>query len=252
MTYGAMHLEFRAYRNIQDAQHSDEETSVKLAMLGGIVLTLAAIGANGQQVDCPRRNAPNPASPPGMPPTSMPVVHFPKVWGGKMGIEGPALLPASEDLNEAEEGHVTAVAKTVDFARANPPPDDVIRGIVDLQKTVLSNWRFEGYMLGDQRHKVTRVFSRSGSVLVLEEWNFAADGGNVFPTREPSAKVGRFPARRGGIRAPSGCVAADLNWQGDGSYFDLRVVGPLSLEKQRELLMTVAQSIAAASLQPNQ
>jgi hypothetical protein len=123
-------------------------------------------------------------------------------------VEGGVVLPPIDDLVEAEEGHVTAIARSADKARLVPPPADVLRGLVDTRKTLLSEWRFEGYVPEMPRHKVTRVFSRGGSVLVFEQWNMAADGASVVATPPQTVKIGRYLGNAGGLRTPSGCVAA--------------------------------------------
>ena len=90
------------------------------------------------------------------------------------------------------------------------------------------------------------MFSRAGSVLVLEQWDYKADGIQIFAAREPSTTVGRFPARTGGLQSPSGCVAASLNWEDSDTSFTLVLTGPLSLQEQRQVLSAIAQSIYAA------
>jgi hypothetical protein len=206
----------------------------------GAALTGAAFA---QRPDCPVRNAPMPTSPPGKPPDFVPNMPYPQVWGGEVKVEPTKILPGGEQILEAEEGHVTGVARMASLARKAPPPDDVLRMLVDVRKTPLGEWRFEGFVRGSPSHRVSRVFTKGGSVLVLEEWNMAADGASVVAMRSPSFMLGRFPVNRGTLRTPSGCVSASLRWHGDGFSYALELAGPLSLQDQRDLLVKVAQSI---------
>jgi hypothetical protein len=145
-------------------------------------------------------------------------------------------------------------------AHLDAPPGDVLRKLVDPKATSLSTWQFHGYVpdpcwqrptrtsgTGCMRHKVERVFSRNGSVLVFEQWDMAADGASIAGSPPATLKVGRYLASAGGMRSPSGCVSASLAWDGDGTQYSLRVVGPLALEAQRELLLETASSIEAAA-----
>lgn len=219
---------------------------MRLAWWSGMLLALFACAANAQRSDCPVLNAPMPMRPPGKSPDWVPKVAFPEKWDGEVKVELPPVLPASDELTDADEGHVTGVARMAQRADAAPPPNGVLSQLVDPGKTVLSEWRFDGYIRDMPRHKVTRVFSRSGSVLVIEQWNYRADGASIHPMRLPNRTVGRFPATSGGLRAPSGCVSASLGWLADGTSFSLSIAGPLSLARQRELLIDVAQSIESA------
>ncbi len=218
-------------------------------------LSLALIAlpyaASAQRVDCPVRNAPIPMTPPGKPPAFYPKATFPSTFDGEVKAETGVILPPGEDLADAEEGHVTAIARSVESARLAPPPADVLRELVDTRKTRLSEWRFVGYLPDSPRHKVSRVFSRDGSVLVFEQWNMAADGASVVATPPQAVKIGRFLGNAGGLRTPSGCVGASLTWYGDGVHYSLRIAGRESLQQQRDLLLNVARSIESVTPPPN-
>ena len=209
------------------------------------MLIFLALSANAQRPDCPVRDAGTPRQPPGAPPDFNPKVTFPNQPGGKVKVEVPPTRPASNDLVAAEEGHATAVGKKADLARADTPLGSLPIVPVDVRSSLLSNWRFNGFY-PERGHKVTQVFSRAGSVLVLEQWDYKADGITIISTRQPSAKVGDLPATTGGFQTPSGCVAASLSWQDKETSFQLTLVGPLSLSEQRQVLLGVAQSMYAA------
>jgi hypothetical protein len=211
-----------------------------------VFLILQPLSANAQRLDCPIREAAIPRQPPGTPPDFTPKITFPNQFGGEVKVEMPPTRPASNDLTVAEEGHLTAVARMADVAQVNTPSSGLLVVPIDARATLLSEWRFNGYY-PEQGHKVTQVFSRAGSVLVLEQWDYKADGVTIFNTREPSTKVGGFPARTGGLQSPSGCVAASLSWEENETNFKLMLVGPLPLPEQRQVLMRVAQSVNAAS-----
>jgi hypothetical protein len=205
------------------------------------------MGANAQRADCPRLDAPMPMSPPGKPPL-LPKVTFPETLGGEVKVEMPPSEPPDDNPIEAEEGHIARVARMGGLARHSPPPEDILRELVDHRKTALSEWRFLGYVRDMPRHKVPRVFDHEGSVLVFEQWNMKADGiGEPHAVQYPNGAVGRFPARSGGMRSPSGCVSANLHWYSDGTYFLLEIAGPLSAQQQHAILASVARSIAAAT-----
>jgi hypothetical protein len=205
-------------------------------------LILQAHSANAQRPDCPVRDAAIPRQPPGKPPDFAPKVTFPNQFGGEVKVEMPPLLPASEDLTAAEEGHVTAITRKADIARVDAPSRDLLIIPIEARNTLLSEWRFNGYY-PERGHKVTQVFSRAGSVLVLEQWDYKADGIRIFAARQPSTTVGGFPARTGGLQTPSGCVAANLSWEDNETSFTLILAGPLPLQEQRQVLLEVAQSI---------
>jgi len=203
--------------------------------------------ASAQGANCPLRNAPMPKSPPGKPPEFFPRVTLPGAFEGEPKVETGVALPPGDDLVDAEEGHVTAIAKAAENARLIPPPADVLRGLVDTRKTLLSEWRFEGYLPEMPRHRVPRVFSRNGSVLIFEQWNMAADGASIVATPPKTVRIGRHLGSAGGLRTPSGCVGASLTWDADGVSYSLRIAGRETLEQQRELLVAVARSIESVT-----
>jgi hypothetical protein len=209
-------------------------------------LILQALSSNAQRPECPIRDAAIPRQPPGTPPDFTPKITFPNQFGGEAKVEMPPTRPASDDLTVAEEGHLTAVARMADVARLDIPSSDPLIVPIDARATLLSEWRFIGYY-PEQGNKITQVFSREGSVLVLEQWNYKADGITIYNTRQPSTTVGGFPARAGGLQTPSGCVAASLSWEEDETIFKLVLVGPLPLSEQRQVLLRVAQSVNAVS-----
>ena len=136
-----------------------------------------------------------------------------------------------------------AFAGMVHSAAARPPADDVASELVDPAKTLLSEWHFEGYVRDSPRHKVPRVFTRQGSVLVFEQWNMAADGASIVSTPPPDLQIGKSPATWGGMRTPSGCVSYALTWREAGTKYSLQIAGPLPAEQQREVLVSLARSI---------
>lgn len=217
------------------------------AALVGLALIVVPCAASAQGVNCPARNAPMPTTPPGKPPDFHPTVTFPSKFEEEVKIEPRAILPLGEDLVDAEEGHVTAIAISAEKATLVPPPPDVSRELVDTRKTLLSEWRFNGYLPDAPRHKVPRVFSRNGSVLIFEQWNMAADGASIVATPVQTVRIGRFPGQTGGLRTPSGCIGASLAWDDNGVSYSLRMAGRESLEQQRALLLAVARSIEAAT-----
>ena len=220
------------------------EEFMKLGSWCAAFLILQALSANAQRSNCPVRDAAIPRQPPGMPPDITPQISFPNQFGGEVKIEMPPPRPASNDLTAAEEGHLTAIARMADVARVDTPSSSLLIIPIDARPTLLSEWRFNGYY-PERGHKVTQVFSRAGSVLVLEQWDYKADGITIFNTRQPSTAVGGFPARTGGLQTPSGCVAASLSWEDNETSFKLILVGPLPLPEQRQVLLGVAQSMHA-------
>ena len=213
----------------------------------GLALALATTTTNAQRPDCPLRDAPTPMSPPGKPPDFMPNFTPPLRFGDPVKVEPMVVLPRAGELVDAEEGHATRVARMVEHARAKPPPPEVLKGLVDTGKTALAQWRFHGYVPDSPRHKVPRVYSRDGSVLVFEQWNMAADGASIAGAPPQTEPIGRSRGHFGGLRTPSGCINASLSWQAGGISYMLQIVGPRSHQAQRELLLEVAHSIEAAS-----
>ena len=204
-----------------------------------------------------------PMTPPGKAPAFTPQVTFPSAFGGEVKVETGAVLPPQENPIDAEEGHLTAMARLAKAARHEPPPADVLAGAVDLRKTRLSAWQFDGYVPNpaahrarcdaagncstSSRHKVTRVFSRDGSTVLFEDWNMAADGAAVVATPPQAIAIGRFFGNAGALRSPSGCVSASLSWHGEGKSFSLKIIGPMSLQRQRDVLLDLARSIEVAT-----
>ena len=209
---------------------------MKVRLWCAAFLILQALSANAQRPDCPVRDAAIPRQPPGAPPDFTPKITFPNQFGGEAKVEMPPTRPASNDLTTAEEGHVTAVARMADVARLDMPSSGLLVVPIDARATLLSEWRFVGYH-PERGHKVTQVFSRAGSILVLEQWDYKADGITIFHTRQPSATVGGLPAITGGLQTPSGCVAASLSWEEGETSFKLMLVGPLPLSEQRQVLL---------------
>ncbi len=216
----------------------------------GLALIVVPCAATAQRVDCPVRDAPMPMTPPGKPPEFSPKVTFPRTFDGEPKVETGVVLPRNAELVDAEEGHVTAIVKSADNARQVLPPPEVLRELVDTRKTLLSAWRFNGYMPDMPRHKVQRVFSRDGSVLVFEQWNMRADGAGIVATPPQTVKIGRFLGNAGGLRTPSGCVGASLTWHGEGVSYSLRMAGRESLQQQRDVLLDVARSIESVTPSP--
>jgi hypothetical protein len=216
---------------------------MKIARWIGLMFLAVTTVASGQRADCPVRDAPSQMSPAGKPPAFRPNVTFPATWEGKPGIETGVILPPQKDLLDAEEGHATAVARLAQVAKPARPPAEVLRELIDTTKTPLSQWRFHGYVPGMSPHRVSRVFSRDGSVLVLEQWNMAADGAAIVAAPPQTIRIGRLSANAGGLRTPSGCVSASLSWVEGQVSHSLRIVGPKSLQEQRDVLLDVARSI---------
>lgn len=163
---------------------------MNIAGWAGVILFFVTCAANAQRADCPLRDAPRPMTPPGKPPDFIPKITIPKSFEEEVKVVKPEIPPASDKLTEAEEGHLTGVLLSAEMARLAPPADDVLRSLVDTRKTILSSWRFEGYLPDMPRHKVPRVFTRDGSVLVFEQWNMEADGVSIAAIPQPSLKVG--------------------------------------------------------------
>ena len=187
-----------------DDRHRASDVPMNIATWVGLVLIAVSCAANAQRADCPVRDAPMPMTPPGKAPEFVPKVTFPSRFDGEPKVEKGVLIPQGSDVVDAEEGHVTAIARSAERARLVLPPADVLRELVDTRRTLLWAWRFNGYLSDMPRHKVQRVFSRDGSVLVFEQWNMAADGAGVVATPPQTVKIGRFLGHTGGLRTPSG------------------------------------------------
>ena len=180
-----------------------------------------------------------------------------------MKVEAGVVLPPQEALIDVEEGQLTAISRLAKEARHEPPSAEVLAGAVDLRKTRLSAWRFDGYLPNPaslrprcdaagncsttSRHKVTRVFSKDDSTVLFEDWNMAADGAALVATPPQTVAIGRFFGNAGALRSPSGCASASLSWHGEGKSFSLTIFGPLSLQQQREVLLDLARSIEMAA-----
>lgn len=216
------------------------------------MLALVACNAQAQRPECPLRDAPMPVRPPGRPPAVLPTTVFPDTFPGKAGegvrVEMSPPIDIGDALIDAEDGHLSAVVRMAEAARSTASTDEAISKHVDIGKTGLADWRFMGYLPGEHKHQVRRAFSRLGSVLVFEQWHYSADGAQVFPLRKPNAVVGQSPATKSGLKAPSGCVSATLNWDREGWSYSLQVVGPLPLTEQWDLLLRLGSSIELVGL----
>ena len=243
---------------------------MNFALWLGLALIVAPLAAEAQRADCPVGSASTPMTPPGKPPDFFPQVTFPSTWGGEVKVQTGVILPPGDDPIDAEEGHLAAIARLAQTAGPQPPPADVLAELVDTRKTLLSAWRFEGYILEPQpagppcrpgtspgncwtssRHKVVRVFSQGDSTVLFEQWNMAADGAAVVATPPQTIAIGRFSGHTGGLRSPSGCVSATLSWHGEGMSFSLKAFGSPSLQQQRDLLLELGRSIESATPRPN-
>jgi len=229
-----------------------------------VLLAFAGL-AHGQRADCPRLDAPLPNRPPGEPPPLLPPVSFPqrledgvkpprshelsrdeapaaemKEWDGAV-----AKLRANDWLDEAEEGHVAMVARASRTARLSPPPPELASAASDMALSPLKSWTYLGFAPAGAHHLRRYWRAVDGSIIEMEELDLEATGGAVItlPGMD-NARVNQHPATMSGLRSPSGCIESSLAWYDQRKSYTLRLVGPIELQRQRAVLMEVAQSIA--------
>jgi hypothetical protein len=215
-----------------------------------------AFAAHAQRPDCPALNAPMPTSPPGPPPKFMPHFEFPQKFDPNFrppppsGVDFPPpddieKRKANDWLTEVEDGHVAALPRLAARVRRETPAG-AARVQVDASKTPLAAWEFLGYAREGSPNRVSRLYRRAdGSLLNLEEWDFAADGGAVYQSAGMrNARVGTHEATSTGLRGKSGCIESMLSWFDERKNVSLRIAGPLPLAEQRAVLREVAESVA--------
>ncbi len=209
------------------------------AIVGGAVIPIA----KAQRPDCPMRDAPEPGTWPQ--PDFIPNIHPPGTYDGRP--ERRLVLPPRPDLLDVEEGYLAGLADYLRATNPTPPPHEIVRGLIDTKRTLLSRWQYHGYIGDAPIHKVRRVYSNKGSILEFEQWNMAADSATIAAAPATTVKIGRFLGNAGGFKTPSGCVSATLRWDGGGVNYSLKIAGPKSLVQQRQLLLDIARSIAAVT-----
>lgn len=221
-------------------------------------LLVAFACAAHAQPDCPPRNAPVPTSPPGPPPDFVPNIDFPKTWDENVATPRPSGVEISPPDNSAErkardwimdveDGHVAGLAFLASRVRREAPPG-AGRLQVKVGATPLATWELLGYAPTGSPNRVSRLFRRSdGSLLALEEWDFATDGGAIYQAAGmKNARVGAHAATLTGMRGKSGCVASTLSWFDARESFELKISGPPALAEQRATLQAIAESIEKA------
>lgn len=146
---------------------------------------------------------------------------------------------------DAEEGHISAILNMERLLKAGPVPQDVAQIATDVARTPLARWKYEGYLPERVPHRVSRFFrSPDGALLALGEWDYKPDIGDVqFPGMNNASVAGK-PAGLFSLRSRSGCVSTTLSWADESKLYRLEIVGPLPLERQRETLTRIAESVA--------
>jgi hypothetical protein len=102
--------------------------------------------------------------------------------------------------------------------------------LADIKSTELNSYVYEGMIpdgptLNGPWTNVIRVFKRDdGVVVMLNEWDYVADGGAVVTINEVmNAAVGNVPAMLSIKKSPSGKTATELAWATSKKYFTLTV-----------------------------
>jgi hypothetical protein len=229
-----------------------------------VLLALAGM-AHAQRADCPHLDAPLPQRPPGEPPALLPPVSFPQRLDDP--VQPPQSRQLSRDefpadamrqwdrgvekqrandwLDQAEEGHVAMVARAARDAQPSSPPRELASAPTDMALSPLASWTYLGFSPAGPHHLRRYWRAADGSIIELDEHDLQATGGAVFtlPGMD-NARINGRPATISGLRSPSGCIASSLAWYDQRKAYALRLVGPLELQRQRAVLMEVAQSIA--------
>ena len=197
-------------------------------MIAARRLLLACIGAMAcaswaQRPDCPKRGVPMPARPPQMPQQALP----------------------TDAVFNAEEGHVSAILNMERSLKAGPVPEAAAGIATDVSKTPLAQWSYEGYLPERVPNRVSRFFrSPDGALLAMGEWDYKPDIGDVqFPGMNNANVAGR-PAGLFSLRSPSGCVSTILSWKDDRKLYRLEIAGPIDMQRQRQTLTNIAESVA--------
>ena len=178
-------------------------------------------GAWAQAPDCPRKNVPMPQRPPQIAQSLQPDAVF-----------------------DAEEGHVSAILNMERALRAGPVPPQVAAIASDVSKTPLAAWKYEGFLPERVPRRVSRFFrSPDGALLALGEWDYKPDAGDMQFQGMDNTSVGGMPAGLLSLRAPSGCTSTTLTWKDDRKLYRLEIVGPLDVEKQRDTVKRIAESM---------
>ena len=119
----------------------------------------------------------------------------------------------------------------------------------DISLTGLDSFTYVGFLPeGPSKEgpwtSVTRVFQKiDGTILMLHEWDFAADGGGVLIVKEAmNTTVGGIPAQLSHKRAPSGQVLTELSWATKSKYFILSVWGDVRPRRIATSNSTTAQA----------
>jgi hypothetical protein len=237
----------------------------RMKILAACALLAFAAVAHAQRADCPHLDAPPPNRPPGEPPPLLPPVSFPQRL--EDGVKAPQSHELSRDevpaaamkewdrrvekerandwLLEAEEGHVAMVARASRGAQLSPPPPGLASAASDIASSPLASWTYLGFSPAGPHHLRRYWRAGDGSIIEMDELDLEATGGAVITLPGMhNARVNERPATMSGLRSPSGCIQSSLAWYDQRKSYALRLAGPLDLQRQRAVLMEVAQSIA--------
>jgi len=223
---------------------------LKVTLIGVLVvafLTLNSGSAIAQRADCPKEDAPRPMMPAGPPPKYVPEVDFrASPDEPRRTTRFPPPGPPKYGLLDAEEGHLAGMLSPLKYGSAKEPSADTLRQLVPVVATQLASWKLLGYERPHFRVHQVGLFTKDGSTLRFEQYRQFPDQGVAYRPSQANATIGSIPAWEGGIRSPSGCVKSTLNWTVDDLNFSLMIVGPLTWESQKALLMQIAASVEAA------
>ena len=126
--------------------------------------------------------------------------------------------------------------------------------LADIGASKLNDYRFEGVVpqgssLRGPWSSFDRIFRRpDGTLIVLHEWDFVADGGGVMAVKElMNLKIQNVPARFVVKKSPSGKKVSELTWVSSKKYYTIAVWDEVGNSPQQtynlEWLMALAEPI---------
>ncbi|MCL5022744.1 MAG: hypothetical protein M1497_05190 [Nitrospirae bacterium] len=195
-----------------------------------------------------------------------------------LGLEGVKILPIDEQPipQEAKElakkmnyemltkGYVDASDEEVRHIekykdpkhRDEVEPMETIASKIKFRPAVLQSPRFikaklegavsHGVLDGEQWNMLTRIFTMSdGSIVELEEWDYASSGGGALVTKEMiNQSVNGNPAVLIVRKSPAGKKLTELAWYTERKGYVLRASVDAGKKEALEDLLDIARSIS--------
>lgn len=161
-------------------------------------------------------------------------------------------------LRKREKGYVESTEEEVSWVdwapkAAKPMPDiqsKIKVNLANLNGTPFAKLKFEGVVpegptFSGPWTSVSRIFSYSnGTVVILREWDYVADGGGILIQKEQlTESINGIPAAFGIQQSPKGKAISTISWQTDKKSYTLTMSGHVHGNGMYKKFIELANSI---------